>query len=152
MALTYNNYPPIEQHPNIYPGSLHKATPASKIGTKWKLLFFTNVWHGMYVWNILHPWNRFNKTSSIRHYRDVTLNTWSLISPITRLFLQNLVQSNNKNFQSSTLLTLCERIPSVTSGFSSQRTSNADSVSCQESGKWSYTNHRHIKFCSISLL
>ena len=67
---------------------------------------------------------------SERFNNDVTWASWHFKSPAYRLFIQQLIQANNtlKWYRSSTLLSLCEGNPLVTSWFPTQRTSDVGSV------------------------
>ena len=65
---------------------------------------------------------RLNMNGSMTSYQR-------LKSPVTRLYGERMVQSNNTKNSSCASLTFCERNLAVISGFTSQRTSYAESVS-----------------------
>ena len=63
-----------------------------------------------------------------KHYGDSTWAPLCLKSLAIQLFIEQCVQAGNNETSSTALLALCKEKPPVGGDFSSQRTSNAESV------------------------
>ena len=62
------------------------------------------------------------------YYSDVTWAAWRLKSPVTTVSSTASVGSQQRKYQRSELLAICEENPPVTGGFPSQRASNTGKV------------------------
>ena len=97
---------------------------------------FSAKFHRLWVISNQHCWpddviqnGWWDVMKSRTHYSDVIWPPWHLNSQATPLFVQPFVQPHKRKRQSCTLLALFERNPPVSSGFPSQRVSNAESLS-----------------------
>ena len=104
-----------------------------------------------------HRWLITCKGFSGDQYSDIAWAPQHLISLATQLFVEYLIQADNKtNMKALHYWPICEGNPLVTSGFPSQRDSNAGSISMSRhrySMVRSHTesNNIHRVFCEFSL-